>query len=212
MSWRKARGMFRKYTQAPEVPPLEGSTFTDPSIPSRACCCPARPVVVIMPPSAPATPDQVVPVTRATSELVAADGRGVRGWLDGTSAGHGLATAFDTGLSGIRRSPAALAGVSPGCLGAAATGCSSLRESFLVCTERPVGRALPADRRGLMAHVCSPDPDSTASRQLGRGGRACRRPCDSLPVTGRVTKVPGHGAERLSSLPGLAGKLAVAKR
>jgi hypothetical protein len=36
--------MFRKYTQAPEVPPLEGFTFTDPSIPSRACC-PARPVV-----------------------------------------------------------------------------------------------------------------------------------------------------------------------
>ena len=58
-----------------------------------------------------------------------ADGPGVRGWLDGISAGHGLATAFDTRLSGIRRSPAALAGVSPGCLGAAATGCSSLRKA-----------------------------------------------------------------------------------
>ena len=40
MSWRNARGMFRKYTQAPEVPPLEGSTFTDPSIPSRGLLLP----------------------------------------------------------------------------------------------------------------------------------------------------------------------------
>ena len=37
-----------------------------------------------------------------------ADGPGVRGWLDGISAGHGLATAFDTRLSGIRRLPQAL--------------------------------------------------------------------------------------------------------
>jgi hypothetical protein len=45
--------MFRKDAQAPEAPPLGGPVFTDPAIPSRACCCPARPVVrVIMPPAA----------------------------------------------------------------------------------------------------------------------------------------------------------------
>jgi len=46
--------MLWKAAPAPGVPPLEGSViFTDPAIPSRACCCPARPVVrVIMPPPA----------------------------------------------------------------------------------------------------------------------------------------------------------------
>jgi hypothetical protein len=45
--------MLWKVAPAPEVPPLKESIFTDPAIPSRACCCPARPVVrVIMPPAA----------------------------------------------------------------------------------------------------------------------------------------------------------------
>jgi hypothetical protein len=46
--------MFRKYTSADGVHLLvEEPRFTDPSIPSMACCCPARPVVrVIMPPTA----------------------------------------------------------------------------------------------------------------------------------------------------------------
>jgi hypothetical protein len=45
--------MFRKDASAHEVPPLSKSVFTDPAVPSRACCCPARPVVrVIMPPTA----------------------------------------------------------------------------------------------------------------------------------------------------------------
>ena len=45
--------MFRKDTRAPEAPSLKGSVFTDPAIPSRACCCPGRPAVrVIMPPTA----------------------------------------------------------------------------------------------------------------------------------------------------------------
>jgi hypothetical protein len=45
--------MFRKDARAPEVPSLKGSVFTDPAIPSRACCCPGRPAVrVIMPPTA----------------------------------------------------------------------------------------------------------------------------------------------------------------
>ena len=48
-----ARSMLWKVAPAPEVPPLKESIFTDPAIPSRACCCPARPVVrVIMPPTA----------------------------------------------------------------------------------------------------------------------------------------------------------------
>ncbi|HEY7261982.1 MAG TPA: hypothetical protein VH589_10915 [Trebonia sp.] len=45
--------MFRKYAPGREVSPFEEPRFTDPSVPSRACCCPARPVVrVIMPPTA----------------------------------------------------------------------------------------------------------------------------------------------------------------
>jgi hypothetical protein len=45
--------MFRKYAPGCEVSPFEEPRFTDPSVPSRACCCPARPVVrAIMPPAA----------------------------------------------------------------------------------------------------------------------------------------------------------------
>jgi len=45
--------MFRKYTHEDEVTALEDLRFTDPSVPSRSCCCPARPAVkVIMPPAA----------------------------------------------------------------------------------------------------------------------------------------------------------------
>jgi hypothetical protein len=45
--------MLWKVAPAPAVPPLKESIFTDPAIPSRACCCAARPVVrVIMPPAA----------------------------------------------------------------------------------------------------------------------------------------------------------------
>jgi hypothetical protein len=45
--------MFRKSEELRELPPpQEQPAFTDPSIPMRACCCPARPVVrVIMPPT-----------------------------------------------------------------------------------------------------------------------------------------------------------------
>jgi hypothetical protein len=35
------------------LPPPEDPRFTDPSVPDRSCCCPARPVVkVLMPPTA----------------------------------------------------------------------------------------------------------------------------------------------------------------
>ena len=45
--------MFRRDPQAAEAPALEEPRFTDPSVPSRSCCCPARPAVkVIMPPAA----------------------------------------------------------------------------------------------------------------------------------------------------------------
>lgn len=46
--------MFRKDPHvAAEVPALEDLRFTDPSIPSTSCCCPARPAVkVVMPPTA----------------------------------------------------------------------------------------------------------------------------------------------------------------
>ena len=44
--------MFRRYAHEDEVTALEDLRFTDPSIPSRSCCCAARPVVkVIMPPA-----------------------------------------------------------------------------------------------------------------------------------------------------------------
>lgn len=45
--------MLRRNPHRDDVPPLENARFTDPSVPSRSCCCPARPVVkVIMPPTA----------------------------------------------------------------------------------------------------------------------------------------------------------------
>ena len=45
--------MFRRDPQAVEAPHLEELRFIDPSAPSSACCCPARPAVkVIMPPTA----------------------------------------------------------------------------------------------------------------------------------------------------------------
>jgi hypothetical protein len=44
--------MFRKDASAHEVRSIAEPRFTDPSVPSRACCCPGRPVVkVIMPPT-----------------------------------------------------------------------------------------------------------------------------------------------------------------
>jgi hypothetical protein len=48
--------MFKRYAPENETPPLEEPRFTDPAVPSQACCCPARPVVrVIMPPTADRT-------------------------------------------------------------------------------------------------------------------------------------------------------------
>jgi len=46
--------MFRKDdAYAGEAPQLEQIRFAGPSVPSRSCCCPARPAVkVIMPPAA----------------------------------------------------------------------------------------------------------------------------------------------------------------
>lgn len=45
--------MFKRYTQAGAVTPLDDAVFTDPLVPMKSCCCPARPAVkVIMPPTA----------------------------------------------------------------------------------------------------------------------------------------------------------------
>jgi len=45
--------MFKRYAPEDDARSLEEPRFTDPAIPSRACCCTARPVVrVIMPPTA----------------------------------------------------------------------------------------------------------------------------------------------------------------
>lgn len=47
--------MFKGYShsQLREAPVQEQITFTDPEVPSRACCCAARPLVkVTMPPTA----------------------------------------------------------------------------------------------------------------------------------------------------------------
>ena len=51
--------MFSKDAPASQVPPLGSAVFTDPSIPSRACCCPARPVVRITMPPAPGRAEPV---------------------------------------------------------------------------------------------------------------------------------------------------------
>lgn len=43
--------MFRKNAYQSEAPQTESLRFTDPAVPSRSCCCPARPAVkVVMPP------------------------------------------------------------------------------------------------------------------------------------------------------------------
>jgi len=48
--------MFKRYAPEDEGPPVEEPRYTDPAIPSQACCCTARPVVrVIMPPTASRT-------------------------------------------------------------------------------------------------------------------------------------------------------------
>jgi len=51
--------MFRKNPQEGEVRPAEDLRFTDPSVPSRSCCCPARPVVKVIMPSAAGRPHPV---------------------------------------------------------------------------------------------------------------------------------------------------------
>jgi len=45
--------MFKRYAPENEASRLEEPRFSDPAVPSQACCCAARPVVrVIMPPTA----------------------------------------------------------------------------------------------------------------------------------------------------------------
>lgn len=45
--------MVRNYEEPPAAVAGDSIIFTDPSVPSRACCCPARPAVrVMMPPTA----------------------------------------------------------------------------------------------------------------------------------------------------------------
>lgn len=46
--------MLRRNSQTADVvTPLDDLTFTDPAVPTRSCCCPARPLVkVTMPPTA----------------------------------------------------------------------------------------------------------------------------------------------------------------
>lgn len=45
--------MFKRSPQTEETPALDDFRFTDPSVPVRSCCCPARPAVkVMMPPTA----------------------------------------------------------------------------------------------------------------------------------------------------------------
>jgi hypothetical protein len=73
-------------------------TFIDPSVPSRACCCPARPAVkVIMPPA----PDRPRPVDlwlcehhyRASIVALELAGAGVENFgsvPDGVDAGHAV--------------------------------------------------------------------------------------------------------------------------
>lgn len=45
--------MFKRDPQPEAVPPLDDFRFTDPSIPARSCCCPARPMVKVMMPPTP---------------------------------------------------------------------------------------------------------------------------------------------------------------
>jgi hypothetical protein len=51
--------MFRRDPHAAKPPPGEDARFTDPSFPSRSCCCPAPPVMKV---TMPATTDGAQPV------------------------------------------------------------------------------------------------------------------------------------------------------
>lgn len=50
--------MFSRH-QAYDAPAPDRLTFMDPSVPSRACCCPARPVVKVIMPQTPGRPHPV---------------------------------------------------------------------------------------------------------------------------------------------------------
>jgi hypothetical protein len=50
--------MFGKH-QEHDTPMPDRLTFIDPSIPARACCCPARPVVKVIMPPVPGRPHPV---------------------------------------------------------------------------------------------------------------------------------------------------------
>lgn len=50
--------MFSRH-QAHETPGPDRLSFTDPAVPSRACCCPGRPVVKVIMPPAPGRPHPV---------------------------------------------------------------------------------------------------------------------------------------------------------
>jgi hypothetical protein len=49
----------KRQEQLPFTAPLEERGFADPSVPSRACCCPARPAVKVIMPPAPGRPHSV---------------------------------------------------------------------------------------------------------------------------------------------------------
>lgn len=50
--------MFRRSAPA-SAPPFEEPRFTDPDVPSKACCCPARPVVRVTMPATASRPHPV---------------------------------------------------------------------------------------------------------------------------------------------------------
>lgn len=51
--------MFKRYPQLQEAPAQEQIRFTDRAVPSRACCCAARPLVKVTMPPAAARPHSV---------------------------------------------------------------------------------------------------------------------------------------------------------
>ena len=59
MSCGNEAKMFRRDPHPVKLPPVEDPRFTDPSVPSRSCCCPAPPVVKV---TMPATTDGAHPV------------------------------------------------------------------------------------------------------------------------------------------------------
>jgi hypothetical protein len=59
MSRREAEAMFKTPTPAPEALPLEELGLLEPEVPSRACCCPAKPAVRAMMPPAQGRPHPV---------------------------------------------------------------------------------------------------------------------------------------------------------